>query len=151
MFLCTMSLTVSYADYQYAWSILVRVDRGILIPWSLMNLVMFSGSWQNLWVCLQYLKWTSIPVYSSKEEVWHASLQEQLSMLASWEHIHNIHPPPPRIYYKTCFSLTLVLNQKTSVSKCLTQQLGKTTLLSVSSWQMYRDGSKGSTKLYKQM
>lgn len=150
VFLCTTSLTVSYTDYENAWNILVRVDRGILIPCSFMNLMMFLGSWQNLWVCLQYIKRTSIPVYSLKEEVYRSSLREQLSMLASWEHTHSVHPPPHRIYYKTCFSLTLVLNQKTSVSKWLNNSVKQFFSLCPLG-QMYRDGSKCSTKLYKEM
>lgn len=69
IFLFTRNVTGFHTDYQYAWSILVRRDRGILIPCSFMNLGMFSGFWPNLGVCLHYAQHSPIPVYSLKEDI----------------------------------------------------------------------------------
>lgn len=67
--------------------------------------------------------------------------------MASWEQEHtSIHPQPQRISYKN-WCASHISFELGNFSK---QVLNSETILSVLSWQMHRDRSKGSTNLYKQ-
>lgn len=108
-----------------------------------MTLVMFSGFWQNLWVYLQYIKCTCIFFEGRISAFSYTRTAVCTSILGT----HTQYSPTTTKDTLQNLLLTYIsLNQKNSVSKCLTQQMSKTIFLSMLSMLIsYRDESKGST------